>query len=235
MNNIIEKRFESKAQMNQAVLSDTVTLLENNLNEKNVANFFVSGGSTPEPLYRSLSSTTLPWERINVAMVDERWVEPNHPRSNEAFINRTLLINHAKSAPFLSMKRNTPTPEDALDQLNKAYSDIGKPNITILGMGDDGHTASLFPNAKGLNHAMETSDICCAIEAHKSKVTGEETKRVSISLQTILNSDIVYLLISGESKLEAYNKALAESDQMLMPVASILKQTSTPVHVYWAP
>ncbi|MCW8125586.1 6-phosphogluconolactonase [Microbulbifer halophilus] len=233
-----EKFYSDRERLVQALTQDCASALQKGIKEHGQASFMVSGGSTPEPAYRALSKRPLPWQQINVALVDERWVEKTEKGSNQAFIEKCLLQNNAAEAPFLGMKTPHATAAEGQADCECAYGELPRPfDICILGMGGDGHTASLFPHAQGLEAALdpEATQLCRAITAKKSEVTGEHTERMTLSLAAILQSQDIKLLITGEEKLKVYREALLGSDELAMPVRSILKQGLKPVTVYWAP
>jgi 6-phosphogluconolactonase len=203
--------------------------------QKGNAAFYVSGGSTPELVYKALSSRDLAWKNVHIAMVDERWVDIDHARSNEAFLNRCLRINAASHAPFVGMKNNAATPCDGWHDCEQQFQAIPeKSGICILGMGGDGHTASFFPHAEGLDNALQSDAAVAALKAVQSSVTGEEVDRMTMTLRAIEQSGDIVLLITGQDKLDVYREALKPGDVADMPVRAVLQQTHTPVHVYWA-
>ncbi len=102
-------------------------------------------------------------------------------------------------------------------------------------MGPDGHTASLFPKARGLDRALASTDLCAAIEAKPSKVTGEFVQRMSLTPSAILKAKKIVLLITGDDKWSVYQQAKSISDVTEMPVAAILQQVDVDLDVYWAP
>lgn len=212
--------------------------LEKSLSEKGEASLMVSGGSTPAPLYQTLSESDLDWSRIHVALVDERWVDKEHEASNEALIERSLLINKAAKAPFTGMKTTAETAWKGCAETERLYRALPKPfTVSILGMGNDGHTASLFPHAQGLSQALaeDNDNLTAAITAHESEVTGPNTERLSLTLTGLLNSKRLIVLLTGEEKLAVFKRALADGAAEDMPVRAILRQKKVPVELYWAP
>ncbi|ROQ19737.1 6-phosphogluconolactonase [Marinimicrobium koreense] len=231
-----EKIFDSREALLAALQEDCVAVLDEALKERDQASFLVSGGSSPAPLYQRLSQIALDWKRIQVALVDERWVEPGHAKSNETFVQKNLLQHAAGQAPFLGMKNSAETAAEGLAACEQAYQKLAQPfDLTILGMGPDGHTASLFPNAEGLEEALTTDSLCSAITAHQSEVTGEYTERMTLSLAGIVNSCRLVLLITGDEKLQALRAAQGEGPVGDMPIRAVLRQNKVPVTLYWAP
>lgn len=231
-----ERFFDTREAMIEAVFDHTVSALQEAIAERDTASFLVSGGSSPAPIYKRLSEADLAWDKVQVALVDERWVDIDHDKSNEAFIRQTLMQNKAAQATLLGMKNSALSAGDGVAKCESDYQKLPSPfDVTVLGMGPDGHTASLFPHAQGLAESLETTNLCCAINAIKSEVTGDCTERMSLSLKGILNSRHLLLLISGDEKLATYRAALAGDDINEMPVRAVLQQSQVPVIVYWAP
>ena len=238
MTKIIERFFNDEDSFNHSLEANISCILSKAVQERGKATFLVSGGSTPQLLYHSLSDNTdLFWNQIQVAMVDERWVCADNDLSNERFIRRHLLRNNAKDAKFLAMKTTTKVARDAEREINQEYATLKTPfDVTILGMGNDGHTASLFPNAEGLERAItDPSAFCRSIQAQSSEATGEITERMSLTLHGLLQSKIIFLLLRGKEKLATYHQAMNGNDIFEMPVRAILQQKDIPVIVNWAP
>lgn len=233
---ITEHFFSCKDELNKALQDDVVTSLVSALSNKPRACIALSGGSSPKDLYNSLSLLDLDWGSIDVALVDERWVGIEHPASNEAFIRDSLAKNKAAAANLVSMKTRDHTAQLGLREIESRYEKLALPfDFTILGMGGDGHTASLFPAAKGLREALSDDCLISAIEAKKSPVTGANVERISLSLKGIFHSKKIVLLISGQEKLDVYQLAKTNTDETKMPVSAVLNQSETDIHVYWAP
>lgn len=235
---LTEKLFDSREEMLAALQQECVTALQTAIDDRGEATFMVSGGSTPEHLYKRLSAVELPWESVYVALVDERWVDFDHDKSNEAFVSRTLKQNNAANTNLIGMKNSATTARDGLADCENAYQQLAQPfDITILGMGSDGHTASLFPDAVGLAEALDPASekLCAAITAHPSEVTGDITERMTLNLAGLLRSRTLLLLLTGEEKLNVFREAQAGNDVNAMPVRAILQQQQVPVTLYWAP
>ncbi len=233
-----EKFYSDRERLVQALAHDCACELQKGIKERGLASFLVSGGSTPEPVYRELSKRPLPWSQITVGLVDERWVDRTESGSNQTFIETSLLQNCAAEAPFLGMKTPHATAAEGEADCERAYDELPRPfDVCVLGMGSDGHTASLFPHAEGLEAALDPNSqkLCSAITAKQSEVTGSHTERMTLTLAAILQARDIKLLITGDEKLKVYREALLGSDELEMPVRSILKQGLKPVTVYWAP
>ena len=197
---------------------------------------YLSGGSTPKPLYEAMAQSVLPFTDIDWAMVDERWVESTHARSNEAFLQQCFA--GADGFKLVGMKNAALTPRAGLTETEAAYEQLpGKATLCVLGMGGDGHTASLFPNAQGLDEALtlKAPNKLAAITAIQSEVTGSEIERLTLTLKTILDSKRVLLLIQGEDKLKQYQAARKVGLSTDLPVSYVLNQSLTTVEVFWCP
>lgn len=202
----------------------------------NQSTVYLSGGSTPLPLYQALSRLDISFDQFNWGLVDERWVEACHPRSNYQAINNAFT--DAKGFNLLPMKNQAQTPQQGLSTVEEAYQCLSdRVRLTILGMGDDGHTASFFPNAEGLAGALDVNSVnkVAAIKANPSEVTGSEVGRVTLTLQHILSSEHILLLISGESKKTRFYNAWTTEDFFSLPVAALLQQHQKNIDVFWYP
>ncbi|CCQ11728.1 6-phosphogluconolactonase [Pseudoalteromonas luteoviolacea B = ATCC 29581] len=236
MANITERFFESKEEMTQALATLLEVELSDAVSKSGEAVLMVSGGSSPKAAYEYLSTVDLGWSNITVAMVDERWVEASHEKSNEAFIKSTLLKNNGAKARFLAMKNDASTAKEGHKQCEQRFNALRRPfDVTILGMGPDGHTASLFPHAEGLDEALSSSSITAPINAIESEVTGSITERMSLSLAGIAATKHAVLLISGEEKRAVYQRAKETGEVADMPLRAVLQHPQLNLTVFWAP
>ena len=230
--------FEDRASLFATLAADCQAHLAKALADNGAASLMVSGGSTPAPLYEALSLSDLDWSNVSVALVDERWVNSEHSASNEALIYRSLLINNARQATFVGMKTGATTAVEGCSETEALYQALPKPfTVSVLGMGSDGHTASLFPHADGFSDALseENEHFIAAIMAIQSEVTGTNTERLSLTLTGLLQSEHLIVLLTGEEKLAVFRTAMAEGAVEDMPVRALLRQNKVPVELYWAP
>lgn len=229
--------FEDRASLFTALAQQCQAQLAKSLTKNGTASLMVSGGSTPAPLYETLSLSDLDWKKISIALVDERWVDREHTASNESLIYSSLLINNASQANFVGMKTRAASAVDGCAETEALYRTLPQPfTISILGMGSDGHTASLFPHAEGLTDALvaESEHLTAAINAKQSDVTGPNTERLSLTLAGLLQSERLILLLTGKEKLEVFRTAMTDGAIEDMPVRAVLRQNKVPVELYWA-
>jgi 6-phosphogluconolactonase len=203
--------------------------------EREQGRLAVSGGSTPAGLYEALSMRDLDWARVQATLVDERWVAPGEEGSNETFIKETLQQNRAATAGVTGLWRDAPTPAEAEEDVNAALNeDVGPYDAVVLGMGSDGHTASWFPHADGLEAALRSAKRSCAIKAKASEVTGDHLHRMTLTLSAIADAKFICLLLAGDEKRETFEKALKRGKAEDMPVRAVLKRRPD-IWVAWAP
>ncbi|MFM7274706.1 MAG: 6-phosphogluconolactonase [Gammaproteobacteria bacterium] len=205
---------------------------------RGVALLGLSGGSTPLPLYRRLAQASLDWPRVVIALVDERWVPVDHPASNEGALRHAFAPALAQGARLQGMKNPSIRAADGLAVCEADYRSLPLPfDLVLLGMGEDGHIASLFPRAEGLDAALDADSpaLCAAISAAPSRVTGEFTERVSLTLGALHPARVIVLLALGEAKRHTLIEAAAGSDVAAMPVRALLGKGNDNLNVWWAP
>ena len=195
---------------------------------------FLSGGNTPRPLYSRLAVAALPWQHIHPALADERWVAVSNPASNEGLLRDCFRDNQIFLDKLCGMKDAAEAAELAESACSARYAALPAPySFSLLGLGADGHTASLFPHAEGLAAALESPAFCKAIKAQPSAVTGPNIERMTLTLASILKSRRIILLFTGHEKWQVYQDALHCHDREALPASAVLQQTATPVHVFY--
>jgi len=191
--------------------------LEKDLCDNAKSSFIVSGGSSPVQIFRDLSAMQTKWHDINISLVDDRVVDIDHQDSNEKLVNDLLIKNKAKDANFISIC-NQPL------NLLKIKRPFG---VMLLGMGEDGHFASLFPKLIETN--PEYFDLESDAEIFFTEPMGDPFhRRASMNLSMILESKNIFLLVSSEKKLEVLNKA--KSDKSL-PLYYLLNQNKIEIEI----
>ncbi|MCK0094669.1 6-phosphogluconolactonase [Yoonia sp. F2084L] len=213
------------AEMMMMDLADTLASeLKNCLLVHEHASFAVPGGTTPGPIFDSLCAVDLDWSRVHVMLTDERWVPETSERSNTRLLRERLLIDRAAAAPYVPLYADAQTPEEKLSDLAAALEPELPISVMLLGMGTDMHTASIFPGADQLDHALHGDDNLVAMRA-----PGAPEPRITLSAKVLKSAMSRHLVIVGGEKREALEKARHLPPEQA-PVAAILNGTI----VHWA-
>lgn len=229
---ITEKTFETREELFEVLKQDTVEGLGQAVQKKGKASMLLSGGTSPGEYYKALSHEDLPWSDIYFSLSDERWVAPDHADSNELLVHNTLLQNKAAAANFVGLKSAADTVGAGRPLTNKALEALPRPfDIVLLGMGTDGHTASLFPDSMDTAAALDMENTSATWPIRRGDA---QVPRLSMSLKSLLNTDEIKLLFFGEEKWAIYEEAIG-LESMDRPVSFILNQARVAVTVYWAP
>jgi 6-phosphogluconolactonase len=200
---------------------------------RGMASLVVSGGRSPVKLFERLRTLTIDWSRVHVALADERWVDPSDPASNERLVRDALLKDAAAAARFTGLKNGCATPELGAGLAWSTFNGVPRPfDVLVLGMGDDGHTASLFPDSPNLQLGLDAAAAAGCI-GMRSPIAPEA--RLSLNLAALLDSRRIVILITGESKWRTYIAAAQAGAVEHMPVRAVLRQRRTPVEVIWSP
>lgn len=219
----------SKAQASEVLADMCFAKLSGALSERGKATLLLSGGSTPGPAYEQLGKFHLNWEGVIVGLVDERWVEANHEASNEGLVRRTLMAGKAQECDFLPMKHEGSLAE-AMPRLNESYEPFAATDVVVLGMGPDGHTASWFPGADGLEASMDANghELVAPIIADNAPVAGKYPERATVTMPALKNARHVFLMISGEDKMEV----LADTQRNL-PIHQLFEARNQNITTIW--
>ena len=199
---------------------------------RGAASLALSGGNTPKRFMQALSAQSLAWEKTAVTLVDERWVPETSERSNAALLRAHLLQNEAIAAHFLPLYRALPTPDEALAGIERDLDALPMPfDAVVLGMGDDGHTASFFPGGDRLAEALNPATAARVLPM-RAPHAGEP--RITLTLPPILAAQRLYLHIEGAAKQRVLEEAVAGTDAGAdYPIRSVLRHATSPVRVFW--
>lgn len=230
---MIECTFQDSKTLVTDLTEQIAQALQENIILHGKASLAVSGGSTPKPFFRELARQDIPWHDVVITLVDERWVAPSDPASNEHLVRQYLLQAQAAAATFVGLKNDAPTAGEGQNQCEEDLRKVPRPfTVLILGMGNDGHTASLFPGSTQLTAAtnMHSGKNCMAVTP-----VDAPHERMTLTLPAIIDAQKIILHITGQEKKAVLARAQEEGPAEEMPIRFILQQQKRPVAVYWAP
>jgi 6-phosphogluconolactonase len=227
------RRFSDLNSLSRQFAGELAVILASAIEARGTASLVVSGGKSPVTLFEHLRAQPLDWRRVCIALADERWVDPSDANSNERMVRDVLLRDQAAAANFVGLKNGAPSPVSGAAAAWEAIARVPRPfDVVVLGMGDDGHTASLFPDSPNLARALNPAAAAGCI-GMISPVAPHE--RLSLNLTALLDSRRIYLMIIGAAKWLTYAAAGSDGPVEAMPVRAVLRQKNTPWEVLWAP
>lgn len=222
------ERLPSWAALVDAAADRLAEALEAGLAERGRASLALAGGSTPGDIYRRLSGRALDWSRVGVTLTDERWVEPNSPDSNARLVLEALLTGPAARARFIPLKPDGTSQLEAPAEAEAALADLWPLDSALLGMGADGHFASLFPGSPALDMGLAPHGPARVVAA-PAGAPAPPQPRLSLTLSALRDARGLLLAIRGAEKLSVLERAEIDG----LPVAALLRHA--PVQVLWAP
>ena len=226
-------RYADMETLSRELAAQLAASLKASIAARGFASLVVSGGRSPVKLFEILRAQALDWSRVCIALADERWVAPEDEASNEHLVRNVLLRDQAAAARFLGLKNAAPTPDLGAVSAWETFARVPRPfDAVILGMGDDGHTASLFPGSPNLPRALNQGAVAGCVGMW-SPVPPQA--RLSLNLTALLDARRIVVLIAGESKWNTLRAALEDGPIDDMPVRAVLRQSRTPVEVMWSP
>ena len=222
--------FKERQLLDEALADNIANILTSAVKLNGKASIAVSGGSTPKGFFKALSQKSLPWQSITITLADERWVDIDSNDSNTKLVHENLLQNEAVKAKFFHLKQGQTLTEETLTDLNVATDQLLPLDVLILGMGEDGHTASLFPCSDEIDQGLSLD--CPPLLSVVPKTAPHQ--RISFSFAALSQSKNTFLHISGESKKQVLDKALAGQNIKEMPIRAFLQTDNVNTQVYWA-
>ncbi len=226
--------FANSTELAQGFAEYAAGVLSCAINEQHTASLVVPGGSTPRFYLPALATQPLLWNRITVTLSDERWVGTDSADSNERLVRKSLLDHLPEETHFVGLKTWHNTPEQAIPEISRRLAEIPQPfTLTVLGLGEDGHIASLFPYLKlhekprGISEVSEVSETPCL--AVRPAVT--QSQRVSLSLEILARSQKIALVVTGYRKRRLLDQLSAHADPAL-PIVWLLQRTRSSVIVF---
>jgi 6-phosphogluconolactonase len=217
--------FDSRQQASSTLANEIASTLQESLKHKTTANLVVSGGTSPVAFFHSLRDQDLEWERVAVIPSDERCVPADHADRNDAMIQREFIQAGASKALLRGLlPRNDSDSSSILKSMPSMFDAV------VLGMGEDGHTASLFPDSPTLERALSSTELTVTVSVPRLKA-----ERISLTPAALLTSQRIDLLFFGETKRQVFEQALQPGPVSTYPVRAVLHQDRVPVRVFWAP
>lgn len=220
-------KFPHNEALTQQLTERVGNILSAAVAERGQGYLVVSGGRTPISFFEQLAQQELPWAQITVLLADDRWLPISHEGSNEGLVRKHLLQHHAASATLVSLLTAHDTPAEGLAELNEKLANLPRFDVVILGMGEDGHTASLFPESRQLAEDMSTDNAAVAVTPLYAPY-----ERVSLSKSRLLNTQHLFFHLVGSAKATVLAQALRENSQL--PASAFLQQNQVPVEVMLA-
>jgi len=221
--------YDQRDQLFSQLAAEIAQTLQQAIDARGQASLAVSGGSSPIPLFQQLSRCELAWSKVTVTLVDERWVPADHADSNARLVRQHLLQNAAAAAHFIGLWQPQLTPQQGQAVTEQALQPLADQplDLVILGMGNDGHTASLFPCSGDLPAALDSRLDCAIMQPGSAPHC-----RITLTPQRLLHSHQRVLLLCGEDKITTLTRALQTDAVASMPIRLFLQQ---PLSIHWAP
>jgi len=230
-NSVLRRSFATGAELAPAFAEWTAEILAKAISARGAALIAVSGGSTPLRYFQALSKQPIDWSRVSITLVDERRVPDDNPRSNARLVRENLLKNLAQTATFVPLANSRLTQEQELSSSRARVAMLPSPaDLVVLGMGDDGHTASWFPGAVGLAEAMDSAARCLVATIAPE---GLES-RLTLTGRVVLRARQLALHVEGQKKEETLARALEEGPVENMPIRAVLRQAPDRLTIFEA-
>ncbi len=231
--NLLMHDFTSRTALAEALAGEITHQLDRAIQRRRRATIAVSGGNTPVELFKLLSQAELDWTRITVTLVDERWVPPDSERSNERLVKQNLLVGRAGFGHFAPLYVDGIPAGEAETGVGDRINKLSRPfDVVVLGMGNDGHTASYFADGDNLAAATDPKTDR-TVKAIRSKSAGED--RMTLTLPLIASSRFLALHIEGEDKRQTFLRALLDGEADDLPIRHMLQHRQHDLNVFWAP
>jgi len=205
-------------------------ILTEAIRKRGRASMAVSGGSTPILLFKEFSLLSIDWTKIDLTLVDDRWVDAKNSDSNELLVRTHLIKNKAAQVNFIPLKNDAKTAKEGQINSEEMLRKITLPfDVVVLGMGSDGHTASLFPCSDELPEAMNLNNSNYLISTSPKTASYQ---RLSLTARVIFDSKNIFLHLNGSSKLHTLESAMEYKDSNKMPIYKFLENG---LSIYWSP
>ena len=229
--NLREHRYADSNTLADALAQSVADDLRSGITARDQATLVVSGGTTPKKFLAKLAQQDLDWPKVTITLADERWVPPTHARSNEHLLRNTLLTARAAAATFVPLYTDAPDPESGLAETAKRIGALPLPfDAVVLGLGNDGHCASLFPDGDRFAQACDAANPA-RVSPMRSATAGEP--RITLTVSVLVATRALYLHIEGADKQAVLARVRAgEGAYARSPLRALLRAAHVPLNVY---
>ena len=195
------RRYAGLETLSQELAAQIAASLTAAIDARGLASLVVSGGRSPVRLFEILRAQAIDWDRVCIALADERWVDPQDAASNERLVRDVLLKDHAAVARFLGLKNGAPSPDLGAVSAWETFARVPRPfDAVVLGMGDDGHTLSLFPGMPIVHEEKAW--------AKSFWLPAQDMSRITLTKTIVNKSAAVAFLTAGPAKAHALKEVL---------------------------
>ena len=217
------ERLHDSAALAAAVVGLVASSVSAGVAQRGRAILVFSGGGTPEIFLPQVATLNLPWDKISILLADERWVDEDSPHSNTAMLRRTLLSEAGPAqAKFIALKNAATTAAEGVPIARQGLPPISLPyDLVLLGMGNDGHFASLFSGTPRLAELLSLDNTERVVAIPPPTTANPKVERISLTLAEIKHSERVVLVLQGEAKLEVLRQAWQTADALQTPVFAL--------------
>jgi 6-phosphogluconolactonase len=231
---IIWHTFSNRAAFTEGLTTSIAETLHNLSSKQAAVLFGVSGGSTPLPVYQALADRDLHWPAINMVIVDERFVPTHHADSNERNIRLAFTSENNRSPNIIGLWSNVIDLHLAARTADEKITALQQPlDLVLLGMGEDGHFASLFPTATLFNEAIASEQARCILPIAPMPRHAPHS-RLSMSLAYLRRAKRIILAITGEKKRQVLQLAIENGDYHALPIAALLHSDCPAIEIFWS-
>lgn len=226
--------FETAATMAEQVAEDVSFIIERAVEANGKAELCISGGSTPVPILKALAlNKDIDWSKVSVTPTDERLVRSDDPLSNHRMIADIVAAKGATVNPLFDQSHDW-TALEAGRSADARLAQLSWPiDLTWLGMGDDGHTASIFPSV--MNAALDVPRGRRAVGLEPNPLPDNApVARVTLTKPALLDAHTLIVVITGEAKKAVLERAIADGPSSTLPIGRVLADAEVPVDIYWS-
>jgi 6-phosphogluconolactonase len=218
--------FPGEAALADAACAATAQALWSGVDVRGRASLIATGGRSPHGTYDRLAQSALDWSRVTVSLSDDRFVPPDDPASNEKLVRERLLTGRAANARFQPLRYDTASPQASADLAEPHLAVLAPYDMLLLGMGEDGHIASLIPGDPDLDKTLDPTGLCF-VAGVPAGLGSPPVARVTLTLKALLTARQILVLIAGERKHQIVSRERG------LPVHALLEQAKGRVRVLW--